>query len=74
MEHITSQLLDHLDIHDALADAQHGFRHGCSCETQLLQFTDKGGLRQFLSILVEDNNFVNFSLNFTKFVMFIAIV
>ena len=39
MEHIiTYHLLHYLDLHDALADAQHGFYHRRSCKTQLLQF------------------------------------
>ena len=42
MEHIiTSHLLGHLDLHDALVDAQHGFHHQHSCETQLLQFIEE---------------------------------
>ena len=41
LEHIVvSQLLNHLDQYKALAEAQHGFRHKRSCETQLLQFLE----------------------------------
>jgi hypothetical protein len=41
LEHIiVSNILTHLDTHNALADQQHGFRNRLSCETQLLQFID----------------------------------
>ena len=37
LEHIINRhILDHLDKHNILADAQHGFRKRRSCETQLL--------------------------------------
>ena len=37
MEHIVfSQIMNHLDNHKILAEFQHGFRSGHSCETQLL--------------------------------------
>ena len=39
-EHIIcSHVLDHLDEHQILSDANHGFRQGYSCETQLLLTT-----------------------------------
>lgn len=41
-EHIvTSNVLKHLDEHNALADCQHGFRARRSCETQLLTLADE---------------------------------
>ena len=37
LEHvITSSIMDHLEKHDILTDAQHGFRKRRSCETQLI--------------------------------------
>ena len=37
LEHIIfSKIMDHLNLHNILSDAQHGFRSKCSCETQLL--------------------------------------
>ncbi len=37
MEHILCKhMLNHLDLHKILTTLQHGFRHGFSCETQLL--------------------------------------
>ena len=37
MEHIVCKhILDHLELHHILTTLQHGFRHGHSCETQLL--------------------------------------
>ena len=41
IEHIIfSQIMDHFDNHQVLTDAQHGFRSGRSCETQLLITTN----------------------------------
>ena len=38
LEHIvTSSIMKHLDSHNILTDAQHGFRKRRSCETQLIQ-------------------------------------
>jgi hypothetical protein len=37
LEHIlVSHIMDHLDLHNTLIDEQHGFRHGRSCESQLI--------------------------------------
>ena len=37
LEHIIyHSIMIHLNSFDILVDAQHGFRHGCSCETQLI--------------------------------------
>ena len=42
LEHIINRhIRDHLDKHNILADAQHGFRKRRSCETQLLLRTQK---------------------------------
>ena len=50
-----SNLMDHLERHNILADHQHGFRKRRSCETQLIQAVDdlakclnKGGQIQML--------------------------
>ena len=32
--------MDHLEQHNILSDQQHGYRHGCSTETQLLKVID----------------------------------
>ena len=41
MEHIVySQTMDHLDKHGILSKLQHGYRNGCSTETQLLKVID----------------------------------
>ena len=41
LEHIiTSNIMQHLDTHHILHDAQHGFRKHCSTETQLIQLID----------------------------------
>ena len=40
MEHIvTSSMITHLERHNILYHLQHGFRHGRSCETQILELT-----------------------------------
>ena len=40
MEHIvTSNMIKHLEQHNILYYLQHGFRHGRSCETQILELT-----------------------------------
>ena len=36
LEHVYSAIMKHLNAHSILADAQHGFRQGRSCESQLL--------------------------------------
>ncbi|KAL8570366.1 hypothetical protein ACOMHN_035784 [Nucella lapillus] len=41
LEHIlTSNIMDHLELHGTLCHQQHGFRRKRSCETQLLGFAD----------------------------------
>ncbi|KAI8518059.1 hypothetical protein Bbelb_040760 [Branchiostoma belcheri] len=41
MEHIiASSMMSHFDTNNILYDLQHGFRHGRSCETQLLSLID----------------------------------
>ena len=41
LEHIiTSNIMQHLDKHNILHDAQHGFRKNRSTETQLIQLID----------------------------------
>ena len=40
-EHIIAKaIVNHFELHNILTDAQHGFRQGRSCETQLLSFID----------------------------------
>ena len=42
MEHIVvSSIMQHFETHCILIDNQHGFRRGCSCETQLLEFLEE---------------------------------
>ena len=42
MEHVVvSAMMQHFDAHNVLADNQHGFRRGRSCETQLLGLTEE---------------------------------
>ncbi|KAL8571418.1 hypothetical protein ACOMHN_058197 [Nucella lapillus] len=42
LEHIlTSNIMDHLELHGTLCHQQHGFRRKRSCETQLLGFADE---------------------------------
>ena len=41
LEHIIySQAMDHLEKYNILSNLQHGYRHGCSTETQLLKVID----------------------------------
>ncbi len=59
MEHILCRhILNHLDLHKILTTLQHGFRHGFSCETQLLltlnDLMKQNNAKQQIDIIILD--------------------
>ena len=55
LEHIVySQVMDHLDKNNILSSFQHGYRSGCSTETQLLRVINEfaKGLKTNLKLMV----------------------
>ena len=62
LEHIIySQSMDHLQKYNILSDLQHGYRNGCSTETQLLKVIDK-----FAKALEDEAQLDAISLDFAR--------
>ena len=62
LEHIVySEVMNHLNLHDILSNAQHGFRSKRSCETQLLLT-----VHDFASGLIDGKQMDAIILDFTK--------